>query len=99
MKAQKPEIVEKFDMLFGGRTGLTALVPVLAVLDVPVETRVVFRPSPENPADLVIEAAGKAALLRNVPAQHIEQAQTRGVIMFYEMKGDDVVRCTPAYKE
>ena len=71
MKAQKPEIVEKFDMLFGGRTGLTALVPVLEVLDVPVETRVHFHRSADNPADLVI-AAKIAAFpflkqLKNIP--------------------------------
>lgn len=90
------EIVEKFEMLYGLRTGLTVLMPPIAMLDLPVSARVVFRD--DAAPDLVIEAEGRQARLKNVPPQHIEQARRHGVIMFYEMDGDDVVRCTPCYK-
>lgn len=93
------EIVEKFEMLYGLRTGLTVLLAPTQTLDVPVSTRVRFHADAAAGADLVIEAEGRQAVLKNVPAQHIEQANRHGVIMFYEMKGDDVVRCTPCYKD
>lgn len=89
------EIVEKFEMLYGIRTGLTVLLAPIDTLDVPVSTRVQFR---EDKGDFLISADGREAVLKKVPAQHIEQANRHGVIMFYEMKDDDVVRCTPCYK-
>ncbi len=89
------EIVEKFEMLYGIRTGLTVLIAPIDTLDVPVSTRVQFR---EDKGDLLVSAGTREAVLKKVPAQHIEQANRHGVIMFYEMKDDDVVRCTPCYK-
>lgn len=93
------EIVEKFEMLYGVRTGLTVLLTPIKTLDVPVSARVRFRAAEASPRDMVIEAEGRQAVLKNVPAQHIEQANRHGMMMFYEMKGDDVVRCTPCYKD
>lgn len=93
------EIVEKFEMLYGLRTGLTVLLAPTKTLDVPVSVRVRFHADNVQPQDLVIEAEGRQAVLKNVPRQHIEQANQHGVIMFYEMNGDDVVRCTPCYKD
>ena len=89
------EVIEKFEMLYGIRTGLTVLISPIDTLDVPVSVRVQFR---EDKGDLIVTADGREALLKKVPAQHIEQANRHGVIMFYEMKNDDVVRCTPCYK-
>ncbi len=89
------EVVEKFEMLYGIRTGLTVLLAPIDTLDVPVSVRVEFH---EDKGDLIVSANGREALLKKVPAQHIEQANRHGVMMFYEMKGDDVVRCTPCYR-
>lgn len=90
------EVIDKFEMLYGIRTGLTVLLAPVKTLDVPVSVRVRFRP---DAADLLIEADGRQAVLKNVPAHHIDQANKHGVIMFYEMDGDDVIRCTPCYKD
>lgn len=90
------EVIDKFEMLYGIRTGLTVLLSPVKTLDVPVSVRVRFRP---EAADLLIEADGRQAVLKNVPPHHIDQANKHGVIMFYEMDGDDVVRCTPCYKD
>ena len=90
------EVIEKFEMLYGIRTGLTVLMAPIDTLDVPVSVRVQFR---EDKGDLVLLAGDREAVLKKVPAHHIEQAMRHGVIMFYEMKGDDVVRCTPCYKD
>lgn len=89
------ETVDKFEMLYGIRTGLTVLIAPIDTLDVPVDVRVQFE---VDGGDLLITAKDRAAVLKKVPAQHIEQANRHGVIMFYEMKDDDVVRCTPCYK-
>ncbi len=93
------EIIEKFDMLYGIRTGLTVLLAPVKTLDVPVDVRVRFSVRDGKKPDVVIAAAGREAVLKNVPPQHVEQANRHGVIMFYEMDGDDVVRCTPCYKD
>lgn len=93
------EIVEKFDMLYGIRTGLTVLLAPTRTLDVPVSVRVRFSVIEGKKPDLLITAEGKEAVLKAVPPQNVEQAIRHGVIMFYEMDGDDVVRCTPCYKD
>ncbi len=89
------ETVDTYEMLYGVRTGLTVLLAPIATLAVPVSVRVQFC---QEGSDLVITADAREAVLRNVPAHHLAQAQQHGVIMFYEMKDDDVVRCTPCYK-
>ena len=89
------EVVEKFEMLYGLRTGLTVLLAPIETLDVPVSVKVGFR---VDQGDMLITADGREAVLKKVAPQHIEQAERHGVIMFYEMKDDDVVRCTPCYK-
>lgn len=93
------EIIEKFEMLYGIRTGLTVLLAPIDTLAVPVEVRVRFSVVDGKKPDLLIVADGREALLKNVPQHHIDQANKHGVIMFYEMKDDDVVRCTPCYKD
>ncbi len=88
------EIVEKYEMLYGIRTGLTVLMAPVKALDVPVSVRVEFT---VEGGDVLVTAAGQGIVLKKVPPAHIEQATRHGAMMFYEMDGDDVVRCTPCY--
>jgi hypothetical protein len=95
MPAQAPEIIKNYDVLFAVRTGLTVLIPKIAAFDCGVEIPVQFKISPDNPRDLLIMADGKTALLKDVEKNYLDEAISRGSIMFYELKDDEVVRCTP----
>ncbi len=93
------EIIDSFEMLYGVRTGLTVLLAPVRTLEVPVDVRVQFTVDGQGKKqDMIVSANGREAVLKDVPAYHVEQAMRHGVIMFYEMEGDDVVRCTPCYK-
>jgi len=90
-----PEVIQKYDVVFGIRTGVTILLPQNPTFDCGVEVPVRFKISPDNPRDVLITAADRSALLKDLRKDYIDEAVTRGVIMFYETKDDEVVRCTP----
>lgn len=98
MATQSPESITKYDVLFAVRTGVTVLMQKHPVFDGGHEVKAEFRISPENPRDILITAAGKSALLKDLRKDYLDEAIERGVIMFYEMKDDEVVRCTPCNK-
>lgn len=89
------EIVKEYDVLFAIRTGITILLPKIHALDCSTDVPVQFQISPDNGSDLVITAADKSAILKDFKKELIAEAVKRGVIMFYEMKDEEVVRCTP----
>ena len=95
MSVQSPEIIKEYEVLFAVRTGITVLMPKIAAFDGGVETPASFKISPENPRDLLLMAAERQAILKGLAKNHLDEALSRGVIMFYEMTGDEVVRCTP----
>lgn len=95
MAAQNPEIISRYDVMFAARTGVTILIDKTSTFDCGVEVPVQFRISPDNPRDVLITANGKSALLKDLRKDYLDEAVERGVIMFYEMKDDEVVRCTP----
>jgi hypothetical protein len=97
MAAQKqnPEIIQRYDVMFAARTGITILIDKNPTFDCGVEVPVQFRISPDNPRDVLITAAEKSAILKDLRKDYLDEAVERGVIMFYEMKDDEVVRCTP----
>lgn len=95
MKTQPSEIIDKYDVLFAARTGVTILVPKSSVFDSGIEIPVEFNISPENPKDLVISGSGRSAILKDLKKDYLDEALSRGFIMFYEMEDDEVVRCTP----
>lgn len=92
---QATEIISKYDVLFAIRTGVTVLLPKTPAFDCGIEIPVRFKISPENPRDIVITAAEKSAILKDMRKEHLDAAISRGVLMLYEMTGDEVVRCTP----
>ena len=92
---QNPEIINRYDVMFAARTGITILIDKNPTFDCGVEVPVQFRISPDNPRDVLITAAGKSAILKDLRKDYLDEAVERGVIMFYEMKDDEVVRCTP----
>ena len=95
MANQTPEIIAKYEVLFAVRTGITILMPKIAAFDCGVETPVTFEVSPQNPRDLLIDADGHAVVLKDLQKDYLDEALARGFIMFYEMKDDEVIRCTP----
>lgn len=95
MAGQDAEIIQKYDVMFAARTGVTILIPKTKTFDCGVEVSVQFKVSPDNPRDVLITAAGKSAILKDLRKDYLDEALERGVIMFYEMKDDEVVRCTP----
>ncbi|MDE1151359.1 MAG: hypothetical protein PW788_02385 [Micavibrio sp.] len=95
MAGQNPEVIKNYDVVFGVRTGVTILIPKNATFDCGVDAKVQFNLSPDNPADVMITAADKSAVLKDLRKDYIDDAVKRGVIMFYETKDDEVVRCTP----
>ncbi len=90
-----PETIVKYEVLFAVRTGVTVLLPRVPAFDCGVEMPISFKISPENPRDIVINADGKTVLLKGLQKEHLDAAVSRGFIMFYETKDDEVVRCTP----
>lgn len=95
MTGQSPEIIKKYDVLFAARTGVTILIPSLSAFDGGVAVKAEFKVSKEAPTDIVITAADKSAILKDLRRDYLDEAVERGMIMFYEMKDDEVVRCTP----
>jgi hypothetical protein len=95
MAQQNPEIIARYDVVFAARTGVTILIPKTQTFDCGVEVPVQFRISPDNPRDVLITANGKSAVLKDLRKDYLDEAVERGVIMFYELKDDEVVRCTP----
>jgi len=88
------ETITKYEALFAARTGLTIMLPCLALLDDSAKTPASFTVSPDNPCDIIIDAGGKKGLLKGLKKEHLEASVSRGFIMFYETKNDEVVRCT-----
>lgn len=95
MAIQPSENITKYDVLFAVRTGVTVLMQKHPLFDGGVEVKAEFKISPDNPRDVLITAAGKSILLKDLRKDYLDEAIERGVIMFYEMKEDEVVRCTP----
>lgn len=89
------EVISSYDVLYAVRTGLTILIPKSKTFDCGIEVPVQFKVSPENPRDVVITAADRATVLKDLRKDYLDAAISRGVIMFYEMTGDEVIRCTP----
>ena len=89
------EIIQQYDVVFAVRTGVTILMPKTGIFDGGIEVPARFRVSPDNPRDVLITAAEKSAVLKDLRKDYLDQAIERGVIMFYELKDDEVIRCTP----
>lgn len=89
------EIISEYEVVFATRTGVTILMPRLGVFDGGIEVPARFRVSPDNPRDVLITAAEKSAVLKGLRKDYLDAAIERGIIMFYELKDDEVVRCTP----
>lgn len=95
MVEQAPEMIAKYEAMFTARTGLTILLPKQAAFDGGEKTPVGFKVSPENPRDVLVIADRKSVVLKDLKKDFLDEAVERGFIMFYEMKDDEVVRCTP----
>jgi hypothetical protein len=95
MPEQSPLVISRYDVMFAARTGVTILIDKNPTFDCGVEVPVLFRVSPDNPRDVLITADGRSALLKDLRKDYLDEAIERGVIMLYEMKDDEVVRCTP----
>lgn len=95
MAGSSPEVISKYDVMFAARTGVTILINKIPTFDGGVDTPAQFKVSPDNPRDVLITAANKSAVLKDLRKDYLDEAIERGVIMFYEMKDDEVVRCTP----
>lgn len=89
------EIIKDYEVLFAARTGLTILIPKSPTFDCGVEVPVEFKISPDGARDILVTAAGKTSIIKDLRKEHLDEALRRGVIMFYELKDDEVVRCTP----
>jgi len=95
MSASQTEIIASYDVMFALRTGVTIMIPASKTFDCGIEVPVHFRVSPDNPRDVLIVAAEKSAVLKDLRKDYLDEAIERGIIMFYEMKDDEIVRCTP----
>lgn len=95
MSAGSAEIIKEYDVMFALRTGITILIPQTETLNCGIEVPVHFTISPDNPRDLLISANGKSAVLKDLRKDYLDEAIERGIIMFYEMKDEEVIRCTP----
>ncbi len=88
------ETITKYEALFAIRTGLTIMLPCVAAFGAGKEISLSFTVSPDNPCDIIIEAAGKKVLLKGLRKEHLDASVSRGFIMFYETEDEEVVRCT-----
>lgn len=95
MSSQTTETIASYDALYAVRTGLTILIPKNKTFDGGVEVPVQFKISPDNPRDIMIMAADRAVVLKELKKEYLDAAIAKGIIMFYEMVEDEVVRCTP----
>jgi hypothetical protein len=94
MSNQSPEIITKYEVMFAVRTGVTVMVPLVAAFDSATKAPLSFKISPENPADIVIHTDKKPVVLKGLKKNHLEAAVSRGFIMFYETKDDEIIRST-----
>ena len=95
MASQPSETIAKYEVLFSGRTGVTVLMQKHPVFDGGVEIKAEFKVSSDTTGDVVLMGAGKPAILKGLRKDYLEEAIERGIIMFYEMHDEEVVRCTP----
>jgi hypothetical protein len=95
MSNQTPEIIAKYEVLFAVRTGITILAPKAGIFEGGVEVPVFFSIDTMRPRNLVFKAGERCAILQNLQADFLDEVITRGILMFYETKGDEVIRCTP----
>ena len=95
MASQPSETIAKYEVLFSGRTGVTVLMQKHPVFDGGVETKAEFKVSPDTPGDVILTGSGKPAVLKGLRKDYLDEAVERGIIMFYEMQDEEVVRCTP----
>ena len=51
----------------------------------------------KSPCDVLITVAERSVVLKELRKDYLAEAIERGVIMFYEMEDDEVVRCTPCH--
>ncbi|MBU6475774.1 MAG: hypothetical protein KGL10_01800 [Alphaproteobacteria bacterium] len=86
------ETITKYECLFAVRTGLTILLPLMEEFD---GDAISFSISPDNPHDIIVTAKDRKVILKSLKKEHLDASVARGFIMFYETKGDEVVRCTP----
>lgn len=89
------ETITKYEALFALRTGLTIMLPCIATFGTAKEISISFTVSPDNPCDIIIDSGSKAVLLKGLRKEHLDASVSRGFIMFYETKDEEVVRCTP----
>jgi len=94
MTNQAPEIITKYEVLFAVRTGVTVMLPVVSAFDGGDKTPPSFKVSPENGQDILIETKNRSVLLKGFKKEHLNAAISKGFIMFYETKGDEIVRNT-----
>ncbi len=97
MSAQQTEIIASYDVMFALRTGVTIMIPANKTFECGVDVPVRFRVSPDNPCDVLITVAERSVVLKELRKDYLAEAIERGVIMFYEMEDDEVVRCTPCH--
>lgn len=88
------DTITKYEVLFAVRTGVTILLPLVAAFDGAPEKPVSFKISPDGPRDILINAGNEALTLKGLQKEHLDAAISRGFIMFYETRDDEVVRCT-----
>ncbi len=90
-------VITQYESLYALRTGLTILLPLTDDFD---GGGVSFAVSPDNPLDIIISASNRKIVLKSLKKEHLDASVARGFIMFYEMKDNEVVRCTPcSYKK
>ena len=89
------DTIVKYEVLFAVRTGITVLLPLVSAFDCGADVPISFKISPDNPRDIVIDANHRQVVLKGLQKNHLDAALSRGFIMFYETKNDEVVRCTP----
>lgn len=95
-----PEIIVEYEVLFSKRAGVTILIPEMTAFNCGLEVPVNFKISPENPRDIIINTGDKKIILKKLQKDYLDTAITYGFIMFYEIKDDEVIRCTPCnYKK
>jgi hypothetical protein len=94
MSIQAHEIITEYEVLFAARTGVTVMVPVVTAFNGSAEKPISFEISPENPRDIIINANNKPVVLKGMKKDYLDAAISRGFIMFYEMKDDEIVRST-----
>lgn len=94
MSNQATDIIDKYEVLFAVRTGVTILTPKVAAFDGGDKTPISFTVSRDNPRDALIKTGNTTLLLKGMKKEHLDAAVARGFIMFYETKNDDIIRST-----